>query len=537
MLLADEHFRCEWDLLFMECRWATAFQSPSFVDSWYASYREDFQPVLLWSAAPDGMLRGLLPLAAERSSGRLVVAGAWQAEYQVWLSNTENNEAFISSALVRIRSEFPGMDLEFRYLPPNTPIDWVDAHGRSDTMARKQLHCRPLLNLADLAVVDESLRKKSNKSKINRLKRIGQLSLVRIRDAEKLRQCADRIANLYDLRQAGMSGNMPFRTDPWKMAFHMALLGEENLLHVTILKVGDDIGAAHLGLCGKGMVHLGIMVLSPFLARHSPGKIHLLLLSKMLREQGYKFFDLTPAGDYKERFANTQDSVTVLTCYGRLSRHMAAGIVSRSRATAKRVLEVTGLNPASARDRIIRILSGSGGSKELEYTERVNTAILQIHGVDVPSIASDPSDRMCVRESCIADLLKSIPGCGGAKRRAFYRGAFEFLARGYSCYTLADDDTLLYCYWLLKPGEIVSFLDGHKTSVCDIHMVLHDPFHLGGTGDAEGFARYVREAAHSIGKAYEAEKLCIVTHTKDVAMIGVLDRLGTRHRWGLAEES
>src|SRR5262245_22617677 len=84
-LLADDRFLLRWQMLHERCPHATAFQAPGFVRAWYASYRGEWQPVILQAGSASGDLVGLWLLAYNPRTSALAHAGAHQAEYHAWL--------------------------------------------------------------------------------------------------------------------------------------------------------------------------------------------------------------------------------------------------------------------------------------------------------------------------------------------------------------------------------------------------------------------------------------------------------------------
>ena len=160
----------------------------------------------------------------------------------------------------------------------------------------------------------------------------------------------DRIIEFYDARRMDVNGSAPFRNDPLKLEFHLAMMRCPNLLHVTVMTVGNQIASAHLGVCGRGEVQLGLIAHNPEFEKHSPGKFHILFLARMLMQEGYRQLDLTAGGDpYKERFANAHDDVHTLRVFpsgfGRTTAAIAAGLEKPARKT----LDLLHVSPARAR--------------------------------------------------------------------------------------------------------------------------------------------------------------------------------------------
>jgi hypothetical protein len=73
-LLEDASFLEEWGRLYAACPWATVFQSPSFVTTWYRVYGPAHLPILI-KTENAGKLTGLLTLAKDKK-GLITGAGA-----------------------------------------------------------------------------------------------------------------------------------------------------------------------------------------------------------------------------------------------------------------------------------------------------------------------------------------------------------------------------------------------------------------------------------------------------------------------------
>src|SRR5499426_1239710 len=98
-LIEDTKFLEKWKKLYDKCPWGTVFQSADFVITWYETYVNQFAPVIVTGINGEGELVGLFTLASDTTSGELVAAGGVQAEYQAWLAEPQNSDAFIEAAL------------------------------------------------------------------------------------------------------------------------------------------------------------------------------------------------------------------------------------------------------------------------------------------------------------------------------------------------------------------------------------------------------------------------------------------------------
>src|SRR5690606_34077948 len=104
-LLADADFRNQWTELYEACPSTTVMQSLGFAQAWYTAYGPAVEPVLVLARDAGQRLVGLLALGLH--GRRLVVAGAEQAEYQVWLATAQFGDAFAAAAMSAIRRRFP----------------------------------------------------------------------------------------------------------------------------------------------------------------------------------------------------------------------------------------------------------------------------------------------------------------------------------------------------------------------------------------------------------------------------------------------
>jgi CelD/BcsL family acetyltransferase involved in cellulose biosynthesis len=445
-----------WDALYLQCPWATRFQSLEFVTTWYETYRERFSPVLVSKSNLDGMLIGALPLAVSRDKGRLVVAGARQAEYHAWISLPTDRGAFITQALILLREKFHRQPLLFKYIPPETPLDFLTQNSTLKRYCKVRRLRRPLLILNENELTD-SFRKKGNKSRINRLKALGKIAFERVTTASEAEPLMADIATQCDLRQGAAHNSLPFREDPLKKLFYTNLLDKPNLLHFTVLKVGNSVLSSHLGLIEKQnrSVSVGLFTHSVAHARHSPGKLHILMLGMLLLQDGISVLDLTPpGGDWKERFASTHDEVSTLTMYGDRRQLWYLRIRTGASASVRKVLEVLRVPLSTFITKIekARRFVGFGlvGNVRRFWLHlqpvrvyRYEFASIQLGGDTVMS-----RDRL-------GDLLAFDPKQTWlTDRQEFLASACERMEKGHHCYTFVDDcGSLVYCSWLVERGK------------------------------------------------------------------------------------
>jgi CelD/BcsL family acetyltransferase involved in cellulose biosynthesis len=311
-LSADTGFRAEWAGLLAGVSWATPFQSAGFAAAWFASYARVHEPLLVVVRDQGQALIGVF--AGGRGPDGVVAAGGFQAEYPGWLARDADVARVFDAVLDALEARFGRQSLLLRYLPPGFPLAALLGESRHRGRLLARPFKRPIMVTADPSI-EESLRKKGNKSKLSRLKRRGPVEFEVCNGEAEFAAAFDAIIAQYDARQKASHGVAPFEHDVNKRAFHVELM-RAGLLHVSILRVGGQVGAAHVGAKGASEIHLSIVSFDPAMADDSPNKLLLLMLGQRLKADGFRTLDLTPGGDpWKDRFATAFDEVQELTVF------------------------------------------------------------------------------------------------------------------------------------------------------------------------------------------------------------------------------
>lgn len=457
-----------WSQLHADAFGVTVFQHPSYACTWYRSYQQDWEAVLA-VAESDGRLLGLLPLALHRRSGQLVCAGAHQAEYQAWLARADDGAAFMAAAWPRICEVTKAERLRLRYLP-TLDLQRQLEQGPLQAQLHSRVHARPLLRL-DAEELRSSMAKKSNKSRFNRLKKLGAFSFKRLSDPQELDSLLNELTHCYDLRQGAVNHTTPFREDAHKLAFHRALFAAgAPASYVTVTLIDERPVAAFWGAVSDSTAHLGMLIHSPMLAEHSPGKLHVMQLSQQLLDDGIAVLDLTPGGDaWKERFANDHDQVGELTLFA--SAAAAAQSQSRERRLEqiKSVLGRAGLTP----DRLRAMLAAGRKLSLGAVQRRISHWLgfereLRIYRAE-RALAQGKSASAQVQCNALDALLAFEPGESWQTRDAFLSSALERLERGERAYTVCIDGRLAHCGWLVPRQE--------RSNMSEVGQSLDFPAH------------------------------------------------------------
>jgi CelD/BcsL family acetyltransferase involved in cellulose biosynthesis/GNAT superfamily N-acetyltransferase len=450
-LLESPDFQSNWRTLWQACPWATALQTPEFACTWYRCYKERYSPLILLRYTAVGQMDGLLLLAVEGATGRLTFAGAHQSEYNVWLA-LPGDRTFISEALKHI-SKLGFSSISFTYLPPGTPLDWLEPEWKSRSSVR--VVRRPLLTVSNPDAMTESLTKKKNRRRLEKLQAGQSLEFVELQSPEELDRYYDEIIDFCDFRQGAVHGSCPFHDDPRKRGFYRALMEQRGLLHVTVFKSGERLLGAHIGVRNKDEVMLGIVAHSPFLAEHSPGKLHILQLGLMLHNQGFSRLDLTPGGDaYKDDRATEYDEAHALTIFldGKaLASNRMSTITRRVSKAMARVLHLD-------RDRLLRLSSLAKRaianplralrSLARSFKRRVwSSTEMRFYRMEAFLVKSCANS--IARKDSLRDLLCYEPADQGERsKQSFLSDVMTRIESGVHSYTVVRDNRLVHYGWL-----------------------------------------------------------------------------------------
>ncbi len=486
-LLGHPAFIAAWEALERECPWTTPFQRAAFSKAWYSTYADVAVPVLVLRATAEGLLRGIFPLASFDEGQRLTASGAEQAEYQGWLALPAEDD-FIVAGLDRLGELLPVSRLRLQYLPPGIPLARLDRDPRWGRRLLRRTESRGLMRL-DPAETARTLKKSGNRSKMNRLKQLGEVRLDRLTSRKDLEEVIDEIGAHCDVRQCAMNGVMPFRDDTRKKEFYLRLLAQPGLLHATVLRVGNLVAAAHLGVASERDVALGVIAHSPFLAAHSPGKLLLYLLSDRLAAERFEYLDLTPGGAYKDRFASHADEVEIREIYFRPRAYLKASILVRTRRTARRVALAAGRAIGLDESKVLehgRRLKARLSLGSLRHAPRTVVTALssrwpgrheslfyRISAADVRNF--DPVTTF-TRDS--VEHLKQYEPAGPADpdRQAFCRLAIERLEAGQHAYTFVENGQLRHVAWLIARQEQAASAWGQPYTLEPQSAVLYDDY-------------------------------------------------------------
>ena len=516
-LLEDVSFMQEWNDLYNACPWATVFQSPAFVATWYNVYR-GYLPILV-KTETDGKLTGLLTLAKDKK-GLITGAGANQAEYQVWLTADEKDETFIKTSLAKLYKFFPANRIQLKYIPASVPLHFT----QKDSPWRKR--CFVKTSPQPVMVINEDhfnseLKKKNRREKMNRLKRLGELKFERITEYNEFSEVFDELALQSDFRKGAMYNKIAFKTDANRKTFLLSLF-EQQLIHATVLKINDKIIAANVSIGSNRQLHLsGINSFAAALARHSPGIIHFLMLGKLLAEEGADVFDLTPGADaYKEILA-TDHTVAYTLSIGNKNHKTLNRLQLGLNSLFKRSASLAGIKPEALKkakknymlfkDKVVHVAKQGilQSSTYLINKLKPNKKTSKCWAVQKVNATSGVFN---LQYDDLKDLLNFDNREIRYSQQEFLSDAMRRFEEGAHCYTWTDNGLLMGCAWIANMQSANNgYSYGNETE--DFILSLSGVYcHRKGR---KGFPYFLRSLANALALDAIQNKLFIVTDYND----------------------
>ena len=457
--LKSSDFIKAWQALFDSCKWATPFQSPGFVITWYGIYGEKYSPIIL-SLESKIKIFGLLFLSKANENQQIVVAGAHQAVYQCWLQTDDCPENFFYLSMKYLqKKKYRVNTLFFKFLPEKFPKELITKSKEIAKICRLVEHPRPLIELRS-DEIKKSLKKKANKGRIRQLERIGKLKFYRITDFEDFVTVLDEIIPYYDFRQGAIHNTFPFLEDIYKRQFHCEMVRDyPELFHITVVKLNETILSIYFGLQSRDRVHLAIIAHSPEYSKYSPGKLHLLQLLTFLENEQKKLLDLTPGGDaWKERYANKHDMVYEIVFYkNQLSKLLNEKIAFIYRKTKKILLinTVLKINKIKFKSIIYSIQKFFPTIKKIEILRFEVSAHSK----------SSMCNSLCINN--LTDIIKLGSKGKGSDLQSFCMSALRRIENGEKCYTFSLNEILIHCGWIAD--------DKKEMNIAELKLNYHFP--------------------------------------------------------------
>jgi hypothetical protein len=471
-LLNDKTFIARWEELANQNQKVTVIQEPPFVKTWYHQYSNKYQPILILGFEKNSSIIGLMPLALSIEDKYLTHAGYWQAEYHGWLCKKGFDELFQVQALIAIKHKLQLTKWQWRWIPPRSQVNWLfsSALKKENIHVRIVEHDSPILDLYDEDKIASLQKNRSIKTKINRYKRKNGFYIERIKSKEKAKNVFDILSSQCDFRQMASHQANPFMSDENKKQFYIELMNFPEHNHFTILWSDNTPIAFHFGACDSSTVYLGLMSYNPLEERNSPGSILLIKLIELLKEEGYRYFDLSPGEEkFKHKHSNFHQKLYMPTiCFSKKEK-IIADLDFFIRKAMKNLLILAGLEPytfKSKLDKYVALLKKYPKIALLKLLRKLISIVYEENiymyyklctdDVSLPNLQSDKS----ININSYSDLLLYNDSNPWLQKADLLSQALRRFSSGETVYTIVENGVLVHYGWMDSCGKQHRFTEG-----------------------------------------------------------------------------
>lgn len=484
-MLSNDEFLKHWYELFEYCEYATVCQHPSFVCTWYRTYREQWIPVIISSYNSSENLSGLWLLAYNQETRNLEHAGSYQAEYQTWLTLPGVDIAFLSKAWTKLKANFDFTELHFKYLPSSGLWETLKSvpNMLNYTVAKK--YRRPLRNIEENAV--KIIFSKKSRKKLNKLEMMGKVEFRRITCPYEFEKIFDELISFYDFRMGAVNSVIPFQKDKLKRTFYSDLLfADKNSFLVSVTYLNNrPIAGGLSGVC-KGTIHLYLGMHSPFLEAYSPGIIHMLQLYEYLPNEAIKVIDFTPGGDaWKERFAASHDEVFHAVLFNSSIRKKRKEFKNIIAEQGKHTLCKLGIKPDKLKSKLFNIVDNLHITAEIikyKRWKRFERELIMYEYKRNSSATFSEMGDIEVKRNSIEDLLSFKSGNSSFTCCKFLTKAHSLFEKGAVCYTVNSGKCVVAYGWMMHEQDEFTSESGQQPialparSAIIFNLYAHDEF-------------------------------------------------------------
>jgi hypothetical protein len=538
-LLNNKTFISQWEELANQNEKVTVIQEPPFVTTWYSQYSNKYQPILILGIDTNSDLVGIMPLAYSLSDHYLTHAGDGQAEYHGWLCAKSADQEFPVQALIAIKNNFQLRKWQWRPLPPRSQINCLS----SSDLKREKIYVRiieedsPILDLNDENKINKIRKNKSIQIKLNRYKKKNSFYIERIKSKDKAKEIFDILSNQCDFRQMAIHQTAPFSRDGNKKPFYIERLNFPENNHFTILWSDNDPVAFHFGACDTDTVYLGLSSYNPIEEKNSPGSILIIKLIEFLKEEGYRYLDLTPGGDkYKEKYCSFHQKIYTPTFYFYKKDKIVADLKYFIRKTVKKSIISAGADPDIVKNRLGNVLSILKKNSKLSPLKMLRNLISIAYKRNVYLLYRFLIDDLSLKNIVIdenininnySDLLlynNSNPNI--EKKSDFFSASLRHFSSEDLSYTILSDGILAQSGWMTKGGK------GYRMTEVDMDFyspensyILFDFFTEPNLNKQELYSKTL-EKMLSDCKNNGAKEVFIAVNENEISSRSIIEKVG-----------
>ncbi|MBI9063365.1 MAG: GNAT family N-acetyltransferase [Marinilabiliaceae bacterium] len=306
--------------------------------------------------------------------------------------------------------------------------------------------------------------------------------------------------------------------------------------HFTILWSDNIPIAFHFGACDSTTVYLGLMSYNPLEERNSPGNVLMIKLIELLREEGYRYFDLTPGEDkFKHYYSNFHQKIFMPTICFCKKEKIISDLKYFIRKIVRNCLVFAGVDPGNFKNKLENdvvlfkknpkaVLLGTLSKLILFVYARENYIYyrLLIDDVSQTNFQSDKS----ININNYSDLLLYNESNAWLKKRDLLSRALKRFSSEEILYTIVENKMLVHYGWMTKGGkqhrlpELDMVFDSPANSI-----ILHD-FFIDPNFREQGLYTKTIEKMLIECRKFGYEEIFIMASEKKIPSRSVIEKIG-----------
>lgn len=529
-ILANASFRKQWLNLHAQCEYATIFQHPSYVETWYKTYRNICQPVLVISRTKGEIINGLWFLTYDKATKKLEHAGTNQAEYQVWITTKGYETEFLSESWNLLKLELDFHELQLKYLPGDYLFKYLQTSESTKKLVVGRQYKRPFLTINENTIRDLFSAKK--RRKIAKFEKIGKAEFVRVKTIEEFDAIFDQLVDFYDFRIGALKNIIPFRADRFKREFHrnLFLSDSENIILTVTYLDGQPVAGVFSGLSKNTYCFL-LLMHAPFLNKYSPGYVHVLQFCQFANNENIEKIDFTPGGDsWKDRFSTDSDQVVYAIIYKSKLRQVWAQLKISIREGVRNIFSKFGINISRAKNSI----SSAFCYFKALISERSFSRHSKLQRFECPRegiVALKLTGKVYkIKENSINDILSFMPDARASERCEFFSKIYGLIEAGAVSYTVTEENCLLANVWAINNRVTVKTGEGGPNQLPSESTALLDLYFNHEKLTGEEATAILINVLKRILLASENEKIYAIVEPENLMAINVIKSLNFKRK-------
>ena len=371
---------------------------------------------------------------------------------------------------------------------------------------------------------------------MNRFKKRNDFHIARITTKDEADKVLDILEKQTDFRQMAVNQVTPFASDPNKKSFLVEKLNFPESNHFAVLWADGHPVAFNYGECDSDSVLLGVTSYDPLEGKNSPGIIFIMKLAELLKEEGFRYFDLSPGGnDYKQTFCNLTQKIYTADIFFNQKDKIVFDLKWALKESVKNSMIRLGYKPKVLSDKLNDSLSFLRRMIRVPPVEIANKLVAKLYKketyVNYKFLTDDGLIDPFVKDKVVnvnnyTDLLLYDDSDKIRGKTDLLYGALRCFNSEDVLYTMVQNGDLVQYGWVSKGPYNRLYPEANVQLDCpESGMILHDLFISPAYSDQRLFEKMLKSMLIDC-KANGAEAVFVRVREDDLATKSILEKIG-----------